>query len=500
MAHLMRRNPLKDAHLAIGLAALVAAAAVGIDVLQDPDVWWHLRTGQFILNTTSIPHADMYTYTAAGNAQTLASWLAEVIYALIFQFGGLLAMALFMAAVAWGGFVALTKLARLRGVSWIAIAVALVIMARTAEPVLGTRTQVWSFAFTCCALYVVERSLRDGGRWPWLLPPMFLVWANLHGGFAVTWFLLAIVCVVEAVSQRRKLSEISTDHLRTLTLALGVAALAACINPFGPYIWVFAVAGGSGEFNKPITEWQSPNFHDSAMLPLLVVIALLVILPAFSKRLTLRDVVLNATGIVLALLAIRNTQILIAVATPTMALLLEDAWNKLVPSGRSLISASRTSIGVLALASAVAVLGVRISLAVQDSSASGVAARYPSCSAQRLLSAPPGTRLFAPYGDGGYFIDQLWPRTHVYIYGESISLGLTVFNNYLRISDGATDQPSALSLLSAGNTTAVLAGDKSSLGLELAASPQWKSTNVVDLGLRLYVASSSTWADALAPC
>lgn len=380
---------LRDARAGLAIAELIATAVACINPVSDPDLWWHLRTGQFILDSGTIPRSEMYSYTATGHSQTFASWLAEVIYALLYRIGGLLSVALFMAAVAWSGFVALVLRARLRGASWLAMAAALLLAAAAAQPVMGTRTQVWSFGLTCWTLYIAERALRGGGRWAWLLPPIFLLWANLHAGFVIGWGLLVLVLLIEAGSAWRGLSATPAAHLGRLAGALVVSAAAACVTPFGPSIWAFAATGGSGAINQPIVEWHSPNFHNPVMWPLLILIAALVLLRGVGGgRTTIRDGVLDAAGIVLALAAVRNTQVLIAVATPTLALLIDGTWSRLRLRTKALSRPRDALIGLAAIAVAIIAVAMRINSASFEVTDQGVAYFYPTCVAQRLADAP----------------------------------------------------------------------------------------------------------------
>jgi hypothetical protein len=100
--------------------------------------------------------------------------------------------------------------------------------------------------------------------------------------------------------------------------------------------------------------------------------------------------------------------------------------------------------------------------------------------------------VFSAYGTGGYVIDRLWPRASVYEYGESISLGTAVFDNYIRIAAGAVTTPTALQLLTSSDTTAVLYS-KGALTDVLGATPGW--TRVVDdHGVLLYLRGDPAWA------
>ena len=101
----------------------------------------------------------------------------------------------------------------------------------------------------------------------------------------------------------------------------------------------------------------------------------------------------------------------------------------------------------------VGVVGARVE---QTATPQGIAAVYPSCATAILARSPTTQRVFTAYGTGGYVIYRTWPRGSVYEYGESISLGTAVFDDYLRIAAGATTAPTALQLLTSSDTTAVL--------------------------------------------
>ena len=44
----------------------------------DPDVWWHLKAGEWILEQGSLPTEDAFSSHGQGNAWTAYSWAAEV--------------------------------------------------------------------------------------------------------------------------------------------------------------------------------------------------------------------------------------------------------------------------------------------------------------------------------------------------------------------------------------------------------------------------------------
>jgi hypothetical protein len=60
--------------LLFGLLAMTARNAV------DPDLWWHLRTGQWIMETGHIPRSDPFSFTRAGSPWVSHEWLSEVTF------------------------------------------------------------------------------------------------------------------------------------------------------------------------------------------------------------------------------------------------------------------------------------------------------------------------------------------------------------------------------------------------------------------------------------
>jgi hypothetical protein len=143
------------------------------------------------------------------------------------------------------------------------------------------------------------------------------------------------------------------------------------------------------------------------------------------------------------------------------------------------------AVGVLG----VGVVGARVE---QTATPQGIAAVYPSCATAILARSPTTQRVFTAYGTGGYVIYRTWPRGSVYEYGESISLGTAVFDDYLRIAAGATTAPTALQLLTSSDTTAVLYS-RGALTQELSATPGWTLV-ANDHGTLLYLRGDAAWA------
>src|ERR1700751_5572919 len=75
------------------IVAVAVLAALPVKLLarrlEDPDLWWHLKTGALIVHNHAIPAVDPFSYTAAGGHWIVQEWLSEVILYGIHKWFGL---------------------------------------------------------------------------------------------------------------------------------------------------------------------------------------------------------------------------------------------------------------------------------------------------------------------------------------------------------------------------------------------------------------------------
>jgi hypothetical protein len=480
---------LSDPRRAILAAALAAIFAVCIDALSDPDVWWHIRLGRWILDNHSIPTGELFSYTAQGDPFTAHEWLTDSVFALLDGWGGLLLVAIVAALVSWSGLLAIALLLRRRGLSAVPVALTVVLVAKAAQPVLGTRPQVVTFALCAWTLLLVDGVLRDGGRRTWLLPPLVLLWANLHAGFITGLAVMAAACAAEGVTRVLHREAAPVANVRRLAMATAGAAALACLNPAGPALYRFAVVVSATERSKPIVEWQPPNFADAGLWGLLVVIVITVGLGALTRP-RLRDAGFALAGMGLALIAVRNTAVGLALMAPVTGAGVAAGVARLpLRPVRPRPGRGPAVMGGLVVLLGVASAGTAIARTAADASASGIAAAYPECAARILAGAPGSQRAYVRYGSAGFVIDRDYGHVRVYEYGESISLGQRVFDDFITIGAGG---PRAIALLDSSGTTAVLT-DSTALAATLRSTPGWTYITH-DVNVDLFARGDAAWA------
>ncbi|GJM41017.1 MAG: hypothetical protein DHS20C20_12990 [Ardenticatenaceae bacterium] len=265
----------------------IALFAMAVRETLDPDMWWHLRTGEVILQN-GIPAQDLFTFTVPQNAWVTHEWLSQLIMWLVYEVGGLPGLILFFAAL-----IALTYwLLYLACAGRPYLAAFIVLLAAiTSAIVWGARPQIFNLLLTAVFVLIVER-VKDGklgARALWWLPLLTLVWANLHSGYLLGIVLLGTYAAGDA-AQRWLIAKptVRTLPLATIFQLFGVTMvsfLAAAVNPSGIELWIYPfLTLGSGPMQAYIQEWLSPDFHQTYFWPFAGMLALGVLGWIFNKN------------------------------------------------------------------------------------------------------------------------------------------------------------------------------------------------------------------------
>jgi hypothetical protein len=122
-------------------------------------------------------------------------------------------------------------------------------------PTFGTwgsivRSRTFTFLFVAVLYLVIVKWRAGSNRWLWILPPLFVLWANLHGGFLAGFALFGAATVAGVVERRAK--------ALPLVLCLVASVLATLINPYGLDYWYYVVNAVAME-RPGIQEWTPPG-------------------------------------------------------------------------------------------------------------------------------------------------------------------------------------------------------------------------------------------------
>lgn len=231
----------------------------GPALLLDGDTYWHITTGQWILQHGTVPTVDLFSHTVPGKAWVAHEWLSDVLLALAHDLGGWQLLAC-VTAFAFAATIALLARALL---SWVEPIYALLFtglgLAMTSNHLLA-RPHI--IATPLLMLWTIELvRATEARRTPayWMLPLM-TIWANLHGGFTLG-IALAGAFSLEAVLNAENAQRLPV--LRSWILFVALATASSLLTPHGldGILFTWHVLFNLDFVLERVGEWRSPNFH-----------------------------------------------------------------------------------------------------------------------------------------------------------------------------------------------------------------------------------------------
>jgi hypothetical protein len=477
----------------VAMLCLLVFTPLSVRLLGDAGIGWHIRTGQQILATHTIPRLDPFSSTMAGKPWFAWEWLYDLLAGKLEATLGLNGVVWFTAAVIATVFAGMFHLLIRHGTS-LGFALPLVLLAMSASMIhFLARPHVLSWLFTLVWFSILDASDRTDlyqnsspVKRVWLLPPLMLLWVNLHGGFLLGFVLLGIFWVAAiwdwfAAKENRiedTLRKIAVaQRARTLTW-IGLLTLAASfVNPYGWKLHAHVYSYLSNRFLMDhIDEFQSPNFHGIAqkcfLLLLLIALAELAIR---GRNLRLSSSLTVLFAVYAALYASRNI--------PTSSVLLVMV---LGPLGSTAGSAKNFFARMTAIESrarghcwpAVALVATFL-IAVNSGQAGSSLLMNAHFDSQRMpvaglnhlrglnhLKGP----VLAPDYWGGYLIYRLYPETQVVLDDRHDLYGPEFFKSYLRLIHV---EPGWQEFLRDHDISCVLLPSNSPLADRLLASSGW---------------------------
>ncbi len=416
----------------------------------DNDLWVHLLTGRRILASHGVPSVDDLSYTAAGAAWTDHEWLAQTFLAALFAatgspglLAGKLAVGLLTAWLVW------RPLARRDVPTWIRGAVMVLALAVLARG-FAARPQILTYLFVAWLFAWLDAAHGAGGpRWQVALAALvFVLWANAHGGVIVGLGVLALYAVAPPWSDGR--------WRWGLLLA---AAMAACVNPYGPslFLYVWRELGTV----HPLTEWQPVALGEAAHRPFVVLLGLLLLTAPFGRMLW-REPWRAAVVVVTAVMALRHqrhTPLLALCASAPLAEQLAGAVARLrqrLPVTLSTKTTMAIAVGLVGLAM------LQMTLLAQRFARDGFrivyeGADYPVGAVRFLRAEDIRGNLALPLDWGGYVLWHAAPNIKVSLDGRFATVypASVIETNFAFFR--ADGNPDAARLLDEYPTTLVLA-------------------------------------------
>jgi hypothetical protein len=416
------------------------------------DFWWHLKMGEVIATTESIPRVDSFSFTAAGQPFVVQNWMGELIYFWTYRIGGFPLLVCMATAITLAGFLLMYRLCldATRNPRVVAVVGFLAALGNYGF----LRPQTYSFLLFA-AFYLVLEQYRQGRRDRlWILPILMVFWVNLHGAFILGLGLIGLYVAAEGCrravdpSTTRALSAV---QIRKLLLILSLCVLATLLNPEGAgifgYLRTVVTDAGSQQL---VAEWRPPRVTDFLGFLLFYFPFFLTLLTFTYARVKpdFTEIVLFFAFAVFGLISIRNAAWFSTITYPLLARYIPlldpgpllplrryKVFNRFFESG----SRSGDDSPVYARINLVLIFAAVLVLATQSpwlrprlTGESLLAEQTPVGAADFIQQHGLTGRIFHPQMFGDYLIWRLWPQQRSFVDGRVHLFSLDFLNQYER--------------------------------------------------------------------
>lgn len=419
---------------------ICAVAALSLRKLSNYDFWQHMASGRYMAESGEILTRDVFSYTIRGKEWVNHQWLSQLLMYLGYRAVGAEGMVFLKALLFVITFTIILTIGFRKETCFLSAAIAL-LAALTASGRLMVRPEAFTLFLTSVYLAILFRNEyggRDGDRTLYLLVPLQLLWANLHGGSIVGLGLIWIFIVGDFADSRipgrfRERSAGGSRKERAL-LIVGLLAMGACFcNPSGWHLLLRPFqAFASPSFMSDIGEW-SPTFSGppetrglaqsfyAVFLGIAAAAALLDL-----KRAGCSSLLLLAVFAYLSLKARRNMALFALVAAPITVRCLNDLFLPLFRRGGRPARFVRATASSMLMAACLLLLFAvstdRYYVADNSSTRFGIGIHpraYPRGGADFILENDIPGRVFNNYDLGSYLMWRFHPGRGVFVDGRN---------------------------------------------------------------------------------
>jgi hypothetical protein len=275
------------------IAALlfVGIAAAACLMPAQSDTFWQLRSGHEMVSTGRILLADTFTHTVPGVYWPNHEWLSHALFYLLWAAGGFPLLTAFAAALIAGSWVCMWRL--MRGSVLVNAALVLAVLVPAAR--------LWSLRPHVISLFLLAAAVLLSRTRPRLLPLLFLLWANFHGGVMVG--LAAIGGLLGGVSI------VERFRWRESAAILAACAAAVCVTPLGVSIWTEIPQMLQRLALYDVQEWRPASLLDPMNAPFWAAALALLVLPLHARRqLDVGTAALLGAALAVLPLAVKSTR------------------------------------------------------------------------------------------------------------------------------------------------------------------------------------------------
>jgi len=258
-------------------AAIILVLSDAKNLIVDGDTFWAIKVGEWISQNRELPKVDMFSWTANGNPWVAHEWLFDLLIYKFHNVMGYYGIVFFMTIGVFITLYFLWKLYLEENKNMFLTLIMFTIVIFMLRGGIVARPHVYGYLFFVYFLYVIYRK----NNLLWTLPPITLIWANMHGsvilGTAMIFLQLAYEFIYSTFAEKR------VNVNKSMLYVSFLVPLASLINPYGIELWKASIMQITNDMNRLIIEWQPPDFKDPGWLILYMVVIIMTVVVSFSK-------------------------------------------------------------------------------------------------------------------------------------------------------------------------------------------------------------------------
>lgn len=253
----------------LGVFLVLVFMAVSYQISGDDDLFWHLATGRYIVENKIVPDKDVFGHITSGTEWIPFEWGWDLLTYGLYNIGGYNAILLFRSLAFCFIFLLLYLLLRKFRVNSFLSVFALFFLLVAIMDRFSPRPHILTYIFFVLLLYILLSykyiDKQKYGKRLYLIPLIFLLWANSHMGVLAGGLILFVFTVTETIIYLKpssftsaELKALSKTELRNLWIISAVSALMLLVNPHGISTYVYAYSHTKMKMLESVNEWQSP--------------------------------------------------------------------------------------------------------------------------------------------------------------------------------------------------------------------------------------------------
>ena len=449
-------------------------------LLGDADTGYHIRAGEYIIDNLKVPHHDIFSHISPPLEWTAHEWLSEVLFALIHKAFGLTGLVVFMALITASVYAVLLRFLKASGISIMVSALIVVLVTTVSTIHWLARPHIFSLLITLIWYFILNIYQFKQKNYLYLLPPIMLLWVNLHGGFIAGLMLIGVYIMGNAymaIFQKGE-REDKIRKIKTLSIYFAPCLLITLINPKGYKILLFPFNLISNTFIMDhVSEFLSPNFHEKLRYEYMLL--LMIFLFGISVlRLSAIEVILVLLFTHMSLYSARYIPLYAIILSPILAKQIDSLLHEfkerqlirrfLAMSERTAKTDSMAKYNLWAIAT---VIVLTIMVFTGNLSYEFDKKKLPVDAVQFIQKEKIPGNMYNNDEFGDYIIYAAWPEYRVFFDGRSDMYGKERLKEYFRVMGF---EPGWETVLQKYDIDWIIYNNKSALSRFLLERDDWK--------------------------